>query len=274
MKVSGKPPVSNPWRRVRLWLLPALAVILLVHVYEPGFDRSAMHEALSDGRPDDALELLTLATNRHVLPELSGVNWWPAETRTRRIAMLSGDLARSAEDPGTPTIIAPRGRYRTPPSELRLAHAAPRSLQLQLHHRELGLPAASELWPAGRDTLSLELTLLPASTYDVVLSELDERAEDGAGPMVCLTDFTMLSEPEAHDVGILMQTAYDMAPDEQSAELLASLVAMHFGLYSEAGQRLAKLAERPGYEQLVRELRAIALARLDLDYSAVALLRG
>ncbi|GEM_PF-3000631 len=272
MKVSRKPHVVSPWRRVRLWILPALAIIVVVQMYEPGFDRSAMTEALSEGRPDEALELLAQATRRNVLPELAGVNWWPAEVRAQRLKLLASDLDASAEDPNSPTIVSPRGKHRAAPTEFTLNRAAPRALQLQLHHRELSLQAAVRDWPAGQDALPIEATLLPASTYDVVLSEVDPDSSDGAGAMVCLTDFTVLSDPEAHDVGILMKTAWEMAPDEGSAELLASLVAMHFGLHDEAGQRLAKLAEHAGYEQVVRELRAIALARLDLDHSAVAML--
>jgi hypothetical protein len=114
----------------------------------------------------------------------------------------------------------------------------------------------------------LEVELFAGSTYDIVLSETDD------GSMVCLTQFTVLSKPEANDVGILMQTAWDMAPEDGSGELLASLVAMHFGLYTEAYERLAKLADRPGYEQLVLELQAITLARVDLDHTAIALLEG
>jgi len=256
------------WRRLRLWALPTLAAIVFVSVYEPGFESNAMRTALAKGDPDSALGLLETATSRHVLPELTGVFWWPAEARERRIELLHDDLPRSSEDLSMPTIVAPRGKHRVAPVQIRLAQPAPRPLQLQLHHRELGLKAVSVPWPAGRRSIEIDVDLLAGSTYDIVLSEPDE------GAMVCLTQFTILSQPEAFDVGILMQTAWDMAPDDGSGELLASLVAMHYGLYAEVYERLAELADRPGYEQLVRELQAITLARTDLDHSAVALLEG
>ncbi|MFT7464929.1 MAG: hypothetical protein ACI9EF_003289 [Pseudohongiellaceae bacterium] len=273
MKLSMKTQPGSPWRRLRLWVLPALALILFLEIYEPGFDREAMNEALLEGRPDDALELLQLATNKHVLPELVGVFWWPAEARAKRLKLLAGDLAKSPENPNEPTILSPRGKQRLAPSQVRISRPLNRPLQWQLHHRGMTMLAASGTVAANQEALPFEAMLLPASTYDVVLNAVDAQASDGAGAMVCLTDFTMLPEPEAHDLGVLMKSAWNMAPDEFSAELLASLVAMNYGLYNEAMERLETLGQQPGYEQITRELQAIALARLDLDHSAMSRLQ-
>lgn len=262
-------PLAARLKQLRPWLLPALALALLLTLWEEGYDQDELTAALEDGQPARALEVLTLADTRHLIEALAQVHWWPAESRAQRLAMLRQDVAAAGPRPREAlALVSPLGAHRSPPTSARLEAPAPRDLVLQVHSRELGLEAGSRPVAAGAQLVDLDLRLLPGTTTDLVL------ADPGQDLMLAHAQFRLLSPAQAESVGLVMQTAYELSPTPAGGELLASLVALHYGLHEEAEQRLAALAEEPGYTALVRELRAIALARLDLDHLALALLEG
>lgn len=266
-----KRPTSPTSRRARwrVWLAPAAALIVGLTLFDDalsGFERARFAETLSEGRVDQALDMISVAGDAALLPELAGVNWWPARARTTRLDLLRSDVARAGEPDGA-VLVAPAGRYRTAPREARLHPATERELLLQVHLRDLGLQATEIVVPAGTEVVVPELTWLAGTTYDLVLVEpLDEG-------MRALTQVELLSETMSEDVGVVMATAYDLAPDARGGELLAGLVALHFGLYQEALDRWAPLRSDITYGRVAVELSAIALARMDRDHEAVALLR-
>ena len=255
------------WRR---WLMPVAALVVAYALLDDStgrdFDRASFATTLSEGRVDQALELITHAGNAHLLPSLSGVNWWPRSSRSARLDMLRGDVARAPQNTG-PVLVAPAGRYRIGPGQALLEQPAEHDLKLQVHLRDLGMQAHEVRIPAGQRQVDLDLTWLAGTTYDLVLMDADE---DG---MASIAHVELLSETMSHDLGTVLATAYDLAPDAASGELLAGIVALHYGLYDEARQRWLGLLDTPAHGRVALELTVIALARQNRDGEALALLR-
>ena len=263
---SPKPGAGH----LRRWLFPAVALIVALVLFDkpgwlgPGFQRDAVVELLADGRVDQALDTLAKATDRHLIPELDGVNWWPAEARARRLALLQRDAER-ADPAAGPELAGPVGRHRSSPRVARLTAPAPRPLLIELHNRELGLLANTLPVAAGASSTPLDTTLIPGTTYDLAL--LDGGAD---GDLLSVAHFELLSPDVARDVGVVMATALELGGEGPGGELLAALVALHYGLGEEALTRFDALVDDPGVGPVAGELAAIALARMDLPAQAAA----
>lgn len=263
-------PGSSPLR-LRRWLFPVLALtVALLLLDQPfftqGFDPADVRANLAAGRPDAALAALAEAGDRHLLPDLEGVNWWPARSRVRRLADLRRDAER-AEPVLGPRLVSPVGRHRTPPRSARLDPPAEVPTRMQLHQRQLSLQASEVPVPAGADLLPLGATLLPGSTFDVVL--LDD--DDG---MVSLSSFELLPARMAEDCGIVLAEAHELGGAGAGGELLAAIVALHFGLTEEALGRLELVSADAGLAQVARELAAITLDRMGRPADGLARLDG
>lgn len=261
------PPRRTGLAKLRPWILPAVAIVLGIALFRGGFDADALASDLRGGRIDAALDRLAAAQPSELFVELRDVAWWPADRRDAALSDLAAlrdeDQDAFLESADLPTFVAPLGRWRDAPTAIRLRDPTDRPLQFQLTHSELGLVAASTTLPTGTTEWPPGATLLPGATYTLTLRETDEA------PLLAFAGFEMLKGSEATGVGIAMATARDLAGDPDGGQLLAGLVALHYGLTDEALRRFESLAGRIAYEPVVDELVAITLAAQGLDRSAL-----
>ncbi|RKY22488.1 MAG: hypothetical protein DRQ55_00895 [Planctomycetota bacterium] len=255
--------------RLRRYLFPALALVISLVLMErkpwqSGFDAGALRSLLSAGRVDAALSSLAQAPQGALLPELAGVNWWPAEARSRRLASLEADVASLPSAPG-PELLLPAGRLREAPRGARLSRPAEGPLRLELHASALGLEAAQVEIEAGQLDVPLGAPVLIGTSYDVVLTRPD-------GALLSILHFEVLPSASARDVGVVMASAHELGGGGAPGELLAAIVCLHFGLYQEALTRLDTLMDDPALGPVARELSAVALSRLSRPAEAMALL--
>ena len=164
-----------------------------------------------------------------------------------------------------PTLMEPLDAWRSPPTRVRLREAAAEDLLLRIENLELGLLVTELPVPRGTQELPLEVSFIPGTTFVMRLMKPDQALP------VALGAFELLPSPRAEELGLVLRTAWDLGGGEHGGELLAALAALHHGLHAEAIQRLERLAEVEGYEQVSRELRALALMEQGLDRTALEL---
>lgn len=270
----ASPPVS-PFVWVRRLALPAIALVLAFTLFGDGFDPAELRDDLAARRIEDALDSLQrLKRDERIpeyLPELAAItDWRSAGSRAASLKHLRArrDADELYEFPGFPTLVAPLGTWRDSPREIRLREPAPVPLQLQIDHLGLGMAVATVDIPAGAQVIDPGVRLVEGSSFLMTLSESD------TGALVGVERFAILPAPMAHDVGLVLAAAKDLAPDAASAELLVAIAAMNFGLHQEALRRLAGLEPdaEPELLHVARELRAIAYDALGLDRTALALI--
>ncbi len=230
------------------------------------FDPAALREELEAGRIEDALERLS-RTPRETLPvDIAAVRWWPAGARALRLRTLREEAARDAlESADQPTIVSPLDARRAPPEVFRLREPAPRPLVVDVQNLDLGLPVTKLEVPRGATEVRPDVSWIPGTAFVITVHEA------ASGAAVALARFDLLSGPRGEALARAMRTAWDLAPEGPAAGLLAALVALHHGLHEEALERLEPALDADGeLRSVARELRAIALAEMGLDLTAVA----
>lgn len=242
----------------------ALALVVDRQPWLTPFDTQALAAELAQGRVDEALTRLAQARSPGLPEALAGVNWWPPEARARRLQDLAGEVAELPAA-AAPQLVSPVGRQRGAPRLVRLSGMVEHPVTLEIHSRELGLLAGELTFAVGQDNSPIDIKLLPGTTYDLHLV-------DAEGASLSLASFEILPDDEARDLGRLMATAHGLASGGPGGELLAAIVALHFGLREEALDASLELFGDPPLGAVARELAAIALARLDRPAEALALL--
>lgn len=272
MKRPSPPPTPKglPLRR---WLLPLIAVMVAITLFrDRGFDQEALVADFEAGRVEEALLRLDEISGVGLSPNISRLDWWSRETRAPAVSkLLATPEADLFESPAHPTLVSPLGSYREEPAAalLREAHGEP--LVFELTHIGLGLLATKSAVPPGTTRVEFDVGLLPGADYQVALRQTGTDGDDG--PIVALARFRWAPDDEAQVVGLAMATAHDLAvPNHEGSALLTAIVALGYGYTGEAIDRLAELEDAPGFAQVARELRALALERQGLDWSARQLL--
>jgi hypothetical protein len=261
------PPPPGPAVRPRLltWLLAAVAVAAVLFVErDPELERGALAADFAAGRPEVALARLADAPPDALPAPLRQVRWWPAAGRASRLLRLErrtdGELL---ESPTQPTIVAPLGNMVEGPAEVRLRDPARAGLRLELRNVDLDLAVAEAPVPPGARAVPLHVAWIAGTRYAMVVTD----ASDGA--MLALASFRLLDDAASRAAAEAMAAAHDLAvPSHEGSSLLAALAALDAGLALEAIGRLAPLRSAPGYEAIARELHALALEGLGLDWSA------
>ncbi|MHC4845725.1 MAG: hypothetical protein ACYTCU_06150 [Planctomycetota bacterium] len=268
------PPKGLPLRR---WILPVIAVMLVISLFrDGGFDREDLVADFEAGRVEDALSRLAATNGVGLAPNISRLDWWSKETRAPAVSkLLATPESDLLESPEYPTFIAPLDSYREEPAAavLREAHGAP--LVFELTHIGLDLLAMQAAVPPGTTRVEFDVGLLPGEDYQIALRETGPVGPDGTlnTAILALARFRWAPDEEAQQIGLAMATAHDLAvPHHEGSALLSAIVALGYGYTAEAIDRLAELETAPGYEQIARELHALALERQGLDWSARQLL--
>ncbi len=265
-------------QRLRPWLMPALAaVVLLALLGRDGFDAGKVRADIAAGDVDGALQRLASADQADLPEAVRGLRWW---TRGERAAALSALATRPDPDlleaPDLPTLLAPLGRWREPPARIVLREPADQPLTLELLNVTLNLPVTSVAVAPGQQELPCPGPLLAGTRY-----ALSVRQGSGAGaPVVAMADFTLAGAADARSVAEVLAAARDLSPpDHPGARLLEADAALELGCTDEALVALRELAALPGDEhaglrRAARELAAITLDRQGLDVSARRELEG
>jgi len=254
---------------MRRLALPMVALFLAIQIFGGRGTLSDVRAELSAGNADAALEILQRYRGEDLIPELAAIlNWQIPAAREKALAKLrrragAGELF---EHLGFPTIVSPLGQRRTPPREIVLREPCARPLTLQIEHRGLKLPVAEVDVPAGTQRIDPGVSVLAGGQY---LSTLFDSA---TGQAVALAEFEVLPARHAHDLGLVLAAAKDLAPDEAGGELLVSVACLSFENFEEAETRLRRAAEDPALAEVAAELRALALDAMGLDRSALSAL--
>lgn len=263
-------PVT-PITWMRRLALPAVALILAIQIFGGRGTLGDVRAELAAGDADDALEILQRYRGEDLIPELAAIlNWQIPEARARTLAKLrrrasAGELF---EHRGFPTIVSPLGQRRDPPREIVLREPAARALTLRVEHRGLQLTVAEVDVPAGTQRIDPGVTVLAGGQY---LCTLHDAATDQA---VALAEFEVLPARHAHDLGLVLAAAKDLAPAnaEAAGELLVAVACLSFENFEEAEARARRAAEEPALAEVAAELRALALDAMGLDRSALSAL--
>ncbi|MCB9898821.1 MAG: hypothetical protein H6825_12525 [Planctomycetes bacterium] len=257
-------------KKLRPFALPIVALVLALSLLRKDFDVDDVRAALADGDPERALELLSSAREGDLIEPLVTNVWMTAGQRASRLAALRARPAdERSEALDAPTLVAPRGEYRAPPTTLRLREALDRPVRVALHGVELGLDMTTVDVPAGALEAPIGVTVLAGTTVSLTLTAADDSL------MPALAWFRTLDAERARLVGIVLATAEEIAGDDARADaLLTGIVALDYSLLDEALTRLRPLLADPDYGRLARELCVIALDAQGLDASALALLDG
>jgi hypothetical protein len=258
---------SSRYRRIRRWILPFLLLGFLFSLYSPDFDLSALRNELADGDIDDALTRLSTTPLEQLDPDIASVRWWPSEARRLRFSLIEVQVQ---EDPyeslSLPTLVAPLDAHRDAPTGFRLREAVDRPLVLRLTNLDLGMEVVTLELPPGTREVEAEVSLLAGMTFVMSLNEKDSQEQ------IALAAFEILPRRVADAIGIAMRNAHQLAPDDDSGNLLAGIVALHHELHAEAIARFELLEDLPRFSRVARELKAIALAEQGLDQTALALI--
>jgi hypothetical protein len=257
------------YRRIRPWIVPLLFVGFLFSMYSPDFDLGALRSELTEGDLDDALSRLSTTPREQLDPDIASVRWWPAEARRLRFALIDVQVR---EDPyeslSLPTLVAPLDAHRDAPTAFRLREAVDHPLVLLLTNLDLDMEVVTLELPAGTSEIETDVSLLAGMTFVMSLMEKESQEQ------IALAAFEILPHRVANAIGIAMRNAHQLAPDDDSGNLLAGIVALHYELHAEAIARFEQLEDLPRFTRVARELKAIALAEQGLDRTALALIEG
>ncbi|GJM20994.1 MAG: hypothetical protein DHS20C15_09090 [Planctomycetota bacterium] len=254
---------------IRRLTLPAIAVGLAIALFGGSDNLSDVRVALSEGDVERALGILQRYRGDELIPELAAiVNWQTRGARGKGLAALRRRASEGElyEHGGYPTLVSPLGQHREAPREIVLREPADRPLLLRLEHRGLKLIVAEVPVDVGTQRIDPGVAILAGGQYLATLLEADTQRA------VALADFEVLPARHAHDLGLVLAAAHDLAPTPTSAELLVGVACMAFGNFEEAEQRLARAALDEDMQPAATELRALALDALGLDHSALHLL--
>lgn len=263
MKRMRRPP-PTPWSKFRPFLLPAIALIVLVMMsFGGGFDEEALREHFARGNVEAALASLDAASGADLAPSLRDVVFWSAERRAIALRELTTRAPEELyEDPELVTVVAPLGRHRTAPREVAFRGPTDEPYVVEISHVGLRLEAdrgevevGAERWPIGA-------TLLPGGTYSIFVRRTAEQQYLAAAA------FEVMAPEDVAAVDTALATARELARDERPATLLAAQVALHHDMYGLAASLFEELEQFPAYTRIARELRAITLDRAGLDLTA------
>ena len=233
------------------------------------FDAEAFREELRAGHTEDALRSLQKSQPGQLPLDIAAVNWWPQDTRQQHIRSLREHAAKDPDESlAYPTISSPLDAWRHPPTEFALRESSEKDLILHIDSLDLGLPVAELPIPSGTQRIPLTALWVPGVSFVMSVREKE------TGQVIALAQFQLLAEPRAEELGRAMRTAHDLAFGGANSGLLAAVVALNYGLYAEAIERLTAVIAEPDAPPetvaVARELRAIALAEQGLDITAVA----
>jgi hypothetical protein len=265
-------------QRLRPWLMPALAVVVVIALFgRGGFDVEQVRAELRAGDVDDALRRLASAPQVDLPEAVRLLHWWTRADRTQALALLATrpepELLEAA---GLPTFVAPLGLWREPPARIVLREPADRPLLVELLNVTLNLPVATLAIAAGQQQVPCRGSFIAGTRYALAL-------HDGSGtdaPVVAVADFTLASADDARAVTAVLDAARALGPpDHPGARLLAGNAALECNCTDEALVVFRELATLPGDEhaelrRAARELAAITLDRQGLDVSARRELEG
>ncbi|MDG2148167.1 MAG: hypothetical protein P8N09_01450 [Planctomycetota bacterium] len=268
MKLPTTRLPKSKFGRLRPWILPIAFVITLFAIIDRPFDAEALREELRAGHTEDALRSLQGSQPGQLPLDIAAVNWWPHDARQQRIRSLRAHAAKDPDESlAYPTISSPLDAWRHPPTEFRLREPSEKDLILDIDSLDLGLPVAKLPIPSGTQHIPLTVLWVPGVSFVMSVREKE------TGQVIALAQFQLLAEPRAKELGRAMRTAYDLASGGANSGLLAAVVALNYGLYAEAIERLAAVIAEPDAPSetvtVARELRAIALAEQGLDITAV-----
>ncbi|MGQ0554313.1 MAG: hypothetical protein ACT4PU_13980 [Planctomycetota bacterium] len=261
-------PAEAPANRLgalRPFLMPAIAAILALFLFlDQDFDQAALLQELQTGRVEEALERLAAAEPGQLPEALAGQNFWPRAERKPAVARLASRGDTLLEEPAGPTILSPRGNLLTAPAELVLREAVTVPLRVELACLDLAMEAGSTALPPGTARTPWQAALIPGSRYLLALHAGDEALLDVA-------NFQLLDGEAATAGAQRLAAARALAgPSAAGAELLMALTELELQLVDAALHRLdaLRLTAPEGYGEVLRDLRALALAELGLDRSA------
>ena len=197
-----------------------------------------MREELRAGHTEDALRSLQGSQPGQLPLDIAAVNWWPHDARQQRIRSLRAHAAKDPDESlAYPTISSPLDAWRHPPTEFRLREPSEKDLILDIDSLDLGLPRRKTSHPLWHATHTFDGLVGSGCFIRDVSPRKRNRTSDRSRSV------PTARRTACKELGRAMRTAYDLASGGANSGLLAAVVALNYGLYAEAIERLAAVTQ-------------------------------